>query len=121
MSTLAHTVTRSVLIEAPAAEVWESITDEAALSERRGEVELVEEAERLAFHWWREGFGPSQVELIVDAVAEGTRLTVVETQARRDDLSSQGRQIGPSAEMLGAGWESSLGSLRLSLGRLVLA
>lgn len=134
------------MIDAPPAEVWEAITDEAALSEwlapevelepyeggeivcryedgseRRGEVELVEEAERLAFHWWRDGQAPTQVELTVDAVATGTRLTVVETSRRRDDLSIQGRQIGPSAEMLGAGWESSLGSLRLLPGRLVLA
>lgn len=146
MSTLAHTVTRSVLLEAAPEQVWEAITDERTLSEwlapevelepheggeivcryedgeeRRGAVELVEEAERLAFHWWREEAGPSRVEFIIDAVAEGTRLTVIETRPRRDDLSNHGRQIGPSAEMLGAGWESSLGLLRLLPGRLVLA
>lgn len=133
MSTLAHTVSRSVVIDAAPAEVWESITDEAALSEwlapavelepreggeivcryedgeeRRGEVELVEEAERLAFHWCREGFGRSQVELIVDAVAEGTRLTVVETSA-----------AGPM--LLASSWTGQLNALRLSLGRLVCA
>jgi uncharacterized protein YndB with AHSA1/START domain len=121
------------VIEAPPAEVWEAITDQAALSEwlapevelepheggevvcrfengeeRRGEVELVEEAERLAFRWWREGAGPSQVELIVDAVADGTRLTVIETSA-------------PGATMLASAWTARLDSLRLMLGRLVLA
>ncbi len=86
-------------------EVWEAITDVVAAErvagrrrssssraraarsvcryedgeERRGEVELVEEAERLAFRWHREGGDPSRVELIVDAVAGGTRLTVIET------------------------------------------
>jgi uncharacterized protein YndB with AHSA1/START domain len=148
---LAHKVKRSVLLDAAPSEVWEAVTDEALLSEwlapdveldlreggelvcryedgeeRRGEVELVEEAERLAFQWWREDAGPSRVEFIVDAVAEGTRLTVIETAGRWADMSnfigprvdsSQGLgQIGPSA-----GWGLRLGALRLALGRLVLA
>jgi uncharacterized protein YndB with AHSA1/START domain len=85
--------------------------------ERRGEVELVEEAERLAFHWRREGGEPSRVEFLVDAVADGTRLTVIETARRRADLSIMASQIGSSA----AGWGARLGSLRLVLGRLVFA
>jgi uncharacterized protein YndB with AHSA1/START domain len=139
---LPHTVTRSVLLPAAPAEVWEALTDESALrewlaaeveiepyeggellcryedgEERRGEVELVEEAERLAFNWRREGGEPSRVEFLVDAVAGGTRLTVIETARRQADLSLQGRQIGPSA----ASWTARLGSLRVVLGRLVLA
>src|ERR1700709_2043186 len=53
--------------------------------ERRGEIELVEEAERLAWSWWREdGEGPSRVELVLDAVADTrTRLTVIETAPLR--------------------------------------
>jgi uncharacterized protein YndB with AHSA1/START domain len=133
VSTLAHTVTRSVVVDAAPEQVWEAITDETALrewlapeveldpreggeivcryedgEERRGEVELVEEAERLAFHWWRQGAGPSQVELIIDAVAEGTRLTVVETST-----------AGPL--LLASSWAAPLASLRLLPGRLVLA
>jgi uncharacterized protein YndB with AHSA1/START domain len=136
VSTLAHTVTRDVLLEAAPEEVWEAITDPAALrewlapeveldpreggelvcrfadgSERRGEVELVEEAERLAFHWWRDGAGPSRVELTLDAVAAGTLLTVTET----------GLAAPLSPTMLAAGWTASLRSLRLAVGRLVLA
>jgi uncharacterized protein YndB with AHSA1/START domain len=134
VSTLAHTVARSVLLDVAPEQVWEAITDERALSEwlapevevepqvggeivcryedgeeRRGEVELVEEAERLAFHWWREEGGPSRVEFIVDAVAEGTRLTVIETSAT------------VRTTMLASSWTASLGSLRLALGRLVHA
>lgn len=135
MSKLAHTVTRSVVLDAAPAEVWEAITDEGLLSEwlapeveldpreggemvcrfedgeeRRGEIELVAEAERLAFSWWREGGGPSRVEFLVDAVAEGTRLTVIETG------------LVPSATpLLAAGWTPALRALRLQLGRLVLA
>jgi uncharacterized protein YndB with AHSA1/START domain len=136
VSTLAHTVTRSVLLNAAPAEVWEAITDEGLLSEwlapeveldpqeggevvcryedgeeRRGEVELVEEAERLAFNWWRRDAGPSRVEFIVDAVAAGTRLTVVES----------GLVPSTAPLLAAAGWTSPLRALRLQLGRLVLA
>ena len=137
MSNLAQTVKRTVLLDADPAEVWQALTDEALLSqwlaseveldpreggelvcrfadgeERRGEVAVVEEAERLAFTWHREEGGESWVEWIVDAVADGTRLTVIETAT-------------PAGPMLmaaaAAGWAPRLGSLRLALGRLVLA
>ena len=133
MSTLAHTVSRTVVLDAPPEQVWEAITDETALSEwlapeveldpqeggelvcryedgeeRRGEVELVEEAERLAFRWWRAGSGPSRVEFVVDAVADGTRLIVTETSF-----------AGPV--LIASGWTVALASLRRALGRLVLA
>jgi uncharacterized protein YndB with AHSA1/START domain len=106
--TLARTepgVTRSVDLDAPPAAVWDALTEDELLrewladeveleaepggeivcryadgEERRGEVELVEEAERLAWSWWRAGDeGPSRVELVLHAVAGGTRLTVIET------------------------------------------
>jgi uncharacterized protein YndB with AHSA1/START domain len=142
---LPHTVTRSVLLDSDPAEVWEALTDETALSEwlapevelepreggrvrcryedgseRRGEVELVEEAERLSFHWRREGGEPSRVELSVDAVAGGTRVTVIETAGRRADLWSRSPHNGPSTAV-GGGWASRLGALRMVVGRLVLA
>jgi uncharacterized protein YndB with AHSA1/START domain len=129
---LPHTVTRSVLLPVSPAAVWETLTDESALSEwlateveiephqggellcryedgeeRRGEVELIEEAERLAFEWRREGQAPSRVEFVIDAVAEGSRLTVIETS------------IAPT--VLAAAWTARLTSLGLVLGRLVLA
>jgi uncharacterized protein YndB with AHSA1/START domain len=145
VSNLPHTVTRSVLLDAAPTEVWEALTDETALSEwlapevelepeeggevvcryedgseRRGEVELVEEAERLAFSWRREGGEPSRVELIVDAVAGGTRVTVVETAGRRADLWSMSPRIGPSTAVGGA-WGGRLTALGMVVGRLVLA
>ena len=135
MFNLAHTVKRSVLLDAAPAEVWEALTDEALLSEwlapeveldpheggelvcrfedgeeRRGEVAVVEEAERLAFFWRREEGGESWVEWTLDAVADGTRLTVIETATA----------AGPMLAAV-AGWAPRLGSLRLVLGRLVLA
>ena len=76
---------------------------------RCGAVSLVEEAERLAFTWTRGGRGESRVELIVDAVADGVRLTVVETA---------GSPLGPEA---GAGWSLSLEGLRRCLASLVYA
>jgi uncharacterized protein YndB with AHSA1/START domain len=130
-------VTRSLELDAAPAEVWDALTEETLLgewladeveleaepggeivcryadgSERRGEVELVEEAERLAWSWWREdGEGPSRVELILDAVAERTRLTVIETAPLR--------AAGPL--LLAAGtWGRPLARLRAAV-RLVLA
>ena len=136
MSNLAHTVKRTVLLDAEPAEVWEALTDEALLSEwlapeveldpreggelvcrfddgeeRRGEVAVVEEAERLAFTWHREEGGESWVEWIVDAVADGTRLTVIETAT----------PAGPMLSAAAAAWAPRLGALRLALGRLVFA
>jgi uncharacterized protein YndB with AHSA1/START domain len=143
VSNLAHTVKRSILLDAPLDEVWEALTDTAMLcewlapeveldpreggelvcrfedgEERRGEIAVVEEAERLAFHWRRDEGGESRVEWIVDAVADGTRLTVIET-GRWADFAPMSPEIGPSAVALG--WTGRLGSLRLVLGRLVLA
>jgi uncharacterized protein YndB with AHSA1/START domain len=100
----AERVTRSVELDAAPAEVWDALTEDALLGEwladeveleaepggeivcryadgeeRRGEVELVEEAERLAWSWRRDGAAPSRVELVLDAVADRTRLTIIET------------------------------------------
>lgn len=48
MSNLPHTVKRTVVLDAPAARVWEALTEEALLSEWLApEVKLIEEAERL--------------------------------------------------------------------------
>jgi uncharacterized protein YndB with AHSA1/START domain len=135
VSNLAHTVERSVLLDAPPQEVWAALVEVAALSEwlapeveleareggelvcryedgseRRGEVELVEEAERLAFSWWRRDAGPSRVELVLDAVAEGTRLTVTESGL-----------LPVASPLLAASWNAPLARLRLTVGRLVLA
>jgi uncharacterized protein YndB with AHSA1/START domain len=132
---LAHTVSRSILLDAPPEQVWEAIVDPEALAEwladeveleaheggevvcryengeeRRGEVELVEEAERLAFQWRREGGEPSRVEMILDAVAGGTELTVIESGLRVS-----------SPMLAAAGWAGALSRLRFNMGRLVLA
>lgn len=156
VSTLAHTVERAILLDAAPTEVWEAITEESQLrewladyvelepreggevrccfaggEERRGEVVAVEEAERLAFEWQREDNGPSRVDFIVEAVAEGTLLTVTETSipantgapraemsippGRRAEKSLPVGHFGPSAEVVGL-----FGPSR-ALGRVVLA
>jgi uncharacterized protein YndB with AHSA1/START domain len=129
-------VVRTVVLDAPPDRVWEAVTEAAMLrewlapevelepheggqvrcrfedgEERRGEVELVEEAERLAFNWHRDGARPSRVELIVDAVAGGTRLTVIDT----------GLQESGTPMLFAGGWSVPLARLPLALGRLVLA
>ena len=117
-------MTRSVELDAAPAEVWDALTEDALLAEwladeveleaepggeivcryadgeeRRGEVELVEEAERLAWSWRREGIGPSRVELVLDAVADRTRLTVTETAPLRAERAAAARrhQLGAAA------------------------
>jgi uncharacterized protein YndB with AHSA1/START domain len=131
-----ESVVRTVVLDASPERVWEAVTEAALLSEwlapevelepheggavvcrledgeeRRGEVELVEEAERLAFSWHREGLAPSRVELVLDAVADGTRLTVIET----------GLLPAGAPTLLAGAWAKALARLPLALGRLVLA
>jgi uncharacterized protein YndB with AHSA1/START domain len=138
-------VTRSVELDAAPAQVWDALTEEALLGEwladeveleaepggaivcryadgeeRRGEVELVEEAERLAWSWRREGGAPSRVELVLDAVAERTRLTIIETAPlRADGPLLPAAPAGPLLQA-GASWGSPLARLRVAV-RLVLA
>jgi uncharacterized protein YndB with AHSA1/START domain len=141
----AEKVSRSVELDAAPAEVWDALTEEALLTEwladeveieaepggeivcryadgeeRRGEVELVEEAERLAWSWRREGGGSSRVELVLDAVAERTRLTVIETAPVLEiaPLGTSGPLL--AAGSLGSSWTMPLARLRTAV-RLILA
>jgi uncharacterized protein YndB with AHSA1/START domain len=140
----AERVTRSVELDAVPAEVWDALTEDALLGEwladeveleaapggeivcryadgeeRRGEVELVEEAERLAWSWRREGGAPSRVELVLDAVADRTRLTIIETSTVFETVP-----FGSSGPLLlagaGATWGPPLARLRSAV-RLILA
>jgi uncharacterized protein YndB with AHSA1/START domain len=151
-------VSRCVELDAAPAEVWDALTEEALLAEwladeveieaepggeivcryadgeeRRGEVELVEEAERLAWSWRREGGGSSRVELVLDAVAERTRLTVIETAPLRSTMplllaavagphhDARPRLAAPAgAAPLAGGWIAPLARLADAV-RLVLA
>jgi uncharacterized protein YndB with AHSA1/START domain len=137
-------VRRSVELDAAPAVVWDALTEDALLGEwladeveleaepggeivcryadgeeRRGEVELVEEAERLAWSWRRDGGEPSRVELVLDAVADRTRLTVIETSTVFETVP-----FGASGPLLLAGagstWGPPLARLRHAV-RLVLA
>ncbi|HEX3361108.1 MAG TPA: SRPBCC domain-containing protein [Solirubrobacterales bacterium] len=139
----AEQVRRSVELDAAPAEVWDALTEEALLGEwladeveleaepggeivcryadgeeRRGEVELVEEAERLAWNWRREGGAPSRVELVLDAVADRTRLTIIETQSPVLETGALGT-AGPPL-FAGATWGRRLARLQVAV-RLVLA
>jgi uncharacterized protein YndB with AHSA1/START domain len=138
-------VTRSVELDAAPAEVWNALTEEALLGEwladeveleaepggeivcryadgekRRGQVELVEEAERLSWSWWREGDeAPSRVELVLDAVAERTRLTVIESPVLETDASGTAGPLLTTAS-LSSTWAVPLARLRAAV-HLVLA
>jgi uncharacterized protein YndB with AHSA1/START domain len=141
----AEAVTRSVELDAPPAEVWDALIEAALLGEwladeveleaapggeivcryadgeeRRGEVELVEEAERLAWSWWREGEGPSRVELVLDAVADGTRLTVIESPVLETGASGASGLLLAAAPLTAGSWGPPLTRLRVAV-HLVLA
>jgi uncharacterized protein YndB with AHSA1/START domain len=132
MSEERREVKREVELEAAPAEVWEALVDPRLLSEwladevemeptpgaparfrhgdeeREGTVLDVDEQHRLAFTWARPGDPPSEVELTVDAVADRTRLVVVERAL-----------VGPTS--LGASaWSARLAALASTLA-LVLA
>jgi uncharacterized protein YndB with AHSA1/START domain len=144
----AERVTRSVELDAAPAEVWDALTEDALLGEwladeveleaepggeivcryadgeeRRGEVELVEEAERLAWSWRRDGGAPSRVELVLDAVADRTRLTIIETSTVFETVpfgAAGPLLLGAPAGDAGFAWGRRLERLR-SAFRLVLA
>jgi uncharacterized protein YndB with AHSA1/START domain len=96
-------VRRDTLLDAPASEIWEALTDERLLSEwladevelepvpggaarfryadgeeRRGTVLEVEQGRSLSFSWGRSGQPPSVVEFSLEPGVGGTRLVVVE-------------------------------------------
>jgi uncharacterized protein YndB with AHSA1/START domain len=130
VSTLAHTVECSILLDADPEELREALADPEFRREWLGtEVELDEEAgspeagspdgseqspdgsERFSFRWHRAGSGESRVDLIVDAVAGGARVTVIETS------------LEPGASpLLAVAWRAPLAALGQSLAmRPVLA
>ncbi len=139
----AERVTRSLELDAAPAEVWDALTEDSLLGEwladeveleaepggeivcryadgeeRRGEGELVEEAERLAWSWRRERGAPSRVELVLDPVADRTRLTIIETRSTVLDSGALW-DAGPLL-LAGATWGPRLARLRVAV-RLVLA
>ena len=100
-------ITRSVELDAPAADVWRALTEPELLADwldvvqldlrpggdgvivepdgavRRARVDEVDPARRLALVWWPEdGSGPaSTVELELEPTPTGTRVVVTETVA----------------------------------------
>jgi uncharacterized protein YndB with AHSA1/START domain len=128
-------IERSIDLDAPADDVWRAISDDYLLGEwlaadveldprpggaiscrteegedRFGAVELVEEGERIAFHWQRQGQPPSRVELRLTELDDGTRLTVFESGLRE-----------PSAPEASLRWSKRFESLRLAMASLAYA
>jgi uncharacterized protein YndB with AHSA1/START domain len=127
-------VEREAVLDAPADEVWDALTDERLLgewladeaelevvpggrasfrfadgSEREGTVLRVEEERELAFTWARPGEPETEVELTLVPLVSGTRLVVVERAAA----------VTPIA-LAGSAWGDRLSALRHALS-LVLA
>jgi hypothetical protein len=82
-------VRRETVIEASPDEVWTAIATEQGRrrwleEDRLGEIRVEEEAPPARLVWWwaaADGM-PTRVELIVSAVAEGTRVVVIESAPR---------------------------------------
>ena len=124
-----HEVERDTVLDAPAEEVWEALTDERLLgewladeaelepepggrasfrfadgTEKEGTVLRVEEERELAFTWARPGEPESEVELTLVPLLNGTRLVVVE----------RGGAVTPTA-LAGSAWGARLSALHLAL------
>jgi uncharacterized protein YndB with AHSA1/START domain len=128
-------IERDLLLDAPRDDVWRAVSDESLLrnwlapeveldlrphgalrcrtedgEERHGTVEVVEDGERLAFSWRRDGSPPSRVEICLEEAGDGTRLRVVESELEPS--------AGPEASRL---WSKRFESLRLALASLAYA
>jgi uncharacterized protein YndB with AHSA1/START domain len=138
-------VERSVRIDAPAGDVWRSLSDPDELSSwLGGEVELdralrpgaagvvrsddgdrrllvteVEPGRRLVWHWWREEGELSSVELTLHPDAGATEVRVVEVVALAGATAGGSRASHRSdlEASMRAGWEAALPSLALRLAR----
>jgi uncharacterized protein YndB with AHSA1/START domain len=130
-----HTqVRRQRTLDAAPEEVWRAITDPVLLcewlaeevdfeavegaevsfgfdgEERLGTIEEVAEPERLVYSWTRPGEAASRVELTIEALPQGSRLSVVETAVA----------AGPLA-LAGGLWEARLESLERLLNLALVA
>jgi uncharacterized protein YndB with AHSA1/START domain len=107
MKELPMDVTRDIVLPLGRDEAWEVVSDpeawlaeradlelvpgaEGTLDERRTIVEEVDPGERLSFWWGDDGALLTRVELTLDDVRDGTRVTVVES----------GPAVGPVASVL---------------------
>jgi uncharacterized protein YndB with AHSA1/START domain len=127
-------VEREAVLDAPAGEVWEAITDERLLgewlaeeaelepepggrasfrfadgTEKEGTVLRVEDERELAFTWARPGEPETEVELTLVPLVSGTRIVVVE----------RAPAATPTA-LGGTAWGARLSALQTALS-LVLA
>lgn len=128
-------VEREIVVGASPEDVWRAVTDDAELSAwfgadvaldarpggagrfdepgaapRHATVETVDEGRRLVWRWWPAGGDgqASRVELTVDRVAGGTRLTVVEVP-----VASSGTGGASLRAARAAAWERRLLALEL--------
>jgi uncharacterized protein YndB with AHSA1/START domain len=131
MAVTEREVRREIELEAAPADVWEAFVNERLLSEwladevelepvegsparfrtggeqREGTVLRVEEGRSIAFTWSRDGDLPSEVELRVDAVPDGSRVVVVE------------RAIVGATALAAASWSARLAALAQALAFVV--
>jgi uncharacterized protein YndB with AHSA1/START domain len=122
-------VERETVLDAPAEEVWEALTDERLLgewladevelepapggrasfrfadgTEKEGTVLRVEEERELAFTWALPGEPETEVALTLVPLVSGTRIVVTERAG-----------AATPAALAGAAWQARLSALRLTL------
>ena len=127
-------------LDAPVGDVWDAITDPAALAAWLGaEVELdiavagtgravdhdgtvreilvtdVEPGHRLAWHWWSDDGELSSVELTLEPLVDATRVRVVEVL-----LPTDGGSLRASASVASCSWAMAFRALAGQVRRSVL-
>ena len=134
-------VEQTIDLDAPAADVWEAVTEPDALAHWLGaDVQLdlvvtgtgrvvehdgtvrevlvtdVEPGRRVAWHWWSDDGELSSVELTLEPLVDATRVRVVEIL-----LPAAGPAMRASASASSCRWSSVLGALARSVRRTVAA
>jgi uncharacterized protein YndB with AHSA1/START domain len=108
-------VTREVVLDCSADEAWELVSDPGELATwlgREVDFELQTVAgERVSFVWSDGDRAPSQVELVLQEVDGGTRLTVTETAQARASVAGGIRRLAVGG--IGAMWDDRLLDLEL--------
>ena len=126
-------VTRDIVLPLGRDEAWEVVSDpeawlaeradlelvpgaEGTLDERRTIVEEVDPGERLSFWWGDDGALLTRVELTLDDVRDGTRVTVVESGPAVGPVGRTQQRAAPDADGARLTWATCSPPSRIRRG-----